>query len=273
MDLSLSEDEKHVYWENACQNWLNQLKGSLASSYRIHETDNFSILSDEDDRYLELFSNFLENKLNRILKTLSGIASDEGYGKHVALIFKDVDQYYHYIDLYYPDEGDFAPNSGVHINDGYGHFAFPTQDLYIAEPIAVHELTHACLAHLHIPTWLNEGIAVTMEETLSDSHHNFMTSSIMRRHQRFWSEESIQRFWRGESFHELGDGQELSYSLAYILVRNISKDYDIFQKFVNDAFYYDSGESSALRHLGISLAQLIEGLFGAGSWVPKVDAS
>ncbi len=268
VDDSLSQRGLNAYWNSVCNDWLSKLADSLEGQYDISETSHFFILSDESDRYLTLFSDFLEKKRKRILATLPGIVSDKGFGKHVVLIFKDVDQYYDYIDYYYPENSTCAPNAGIFIDDGFGHFAFPTQDLSIAEPIAVHELTHACLAHLEIPLWLNEGIAVTMEEMLSQPHFNYMASNMLDRHKSFWCRKSIQRFWRGDSFHELGEGQALSYALAYFLVRVISGDYDKFQQFVSGAIFSDAGESSALENFGISLGKILENIFGPGEWAP-----
>jgi len=155
----LSHDDLNSEWSKECNNWLEAVANEFGDDYSIGESPNFSIMSSESDRYVRVFSEFLERTLKRILNTLDGIASDEGFGKHVALIFQDIDQYYEYVCMFFPDEGKFGLSSGMYINEGYGHFVFPAQDIEYAEPIAVHELTHACLAHLPIPTWLNEGMA------------------------------------------------------------------------------------------------------------------
>lgn len=266
MPASLTEDEKHLFWEEQCGRWILDLKEILVGEYRIFSTQNFLILSDENDRYLKLFSDFIESKLKHILNMLPGIASNDGYGKNVVLIFRDVDQYYEYIDLYYPEEGEFAPNAGIYINEGYGHFAFPVQDLYIAEPIAVHELTHACLTHLPLPLWLDEGIAVAVEDSLcSGVNQTYTSPRNIIRHKAFWDEAALKRFWSGESFHELGDGQSLSYALAYILIRNLSQEYDRFRAFVVDADHNDAGQASLKKHFGISLNELVEIFIGLPS--------
>lgn len=217
---------------------------------------------------MKLFSSFLERMRIRILETLKGVAADEGYGKHVALVFKDVDQYYEYTSQFYPDDGEFGLSAGVYINEGYGHFAFPSQDISIAEPIAAHELTHACLAHLPIPTWLNEGIAVVMEEVLVGVSP-YINSELLLRHRRYWNSETINGFWRGDSFHAIDEGQELSYSLAQMLVRNISKDYQAFSSFCRAVKSDDAGEAAAIQFLGVSLQALIEPLLGEGDWCPR----
>ena len=133
-------------------------------------------------------------------------------GKHVAIIFKDLDHYYDYVSMFLPEEGEFGISSGMYINNGYGHFVFPTQDMEYAEPIAVHELTHACLSHLPIPTWLNEGLAVLMEEVLANNTL-YIDKEIVAQHHQYWNEENIQEFWSGDSFYASDEGQGLSYRI------------------------------------------------------------
>ncbi len=170
---SLSHDDLNSEWSIECKKWLESVANEFGKEYRIEESPNFSIMSNESDRYIHVFSGLLERTLERILNTLKGIASDEGLGKHVALIFQDIDQYYEYVGMFFPEEGEFGLSSGMYINEGYGHFVFPSQDIDYAEPIAVHELTHACLVHLPIPLWLNEGMAVLMEDVLA-GHRLFL---------------------------------------------------------------------------------------------------
>ena len=189
----LSHDDLHSEWSKECKKWLESIANEFGSDYRIEESLNFSIMSNESDRYIHVFSGFLERTLKRILNTLDGIASDQGFGKHVALIFQDIDQYYEYVGMFLPDEGEFGLSSGMYINEGYGHFVFPSQDIDYAEPIAVHELTHACLVHLPIPLWLNEGVAVLMEDVLA-GNRLFLDKEMVERHQRYWNENSIQDF-------------------------------------------------------------------------------
>ncbi len=264
----LSHDELNVAWSKECNDWLEAVSNEYGSDYHIHNSNNFSLLSKESERYVLVFSEFLERTLHRIMKTLDGIAIDEGYGKHVAIIFADIDQYYDYVLMFYPEEGVFGFSSGMYLNEGYGHFVFPTQDISYAEPIAVHELTHACLAHLSIPTWLNEGIAVLMEDVLA-GNHLYLDKEIVAKHEKYWNEESIQGFWSGDSFYSSDEGQELSYNLAHVLVRNLSKDYKVFREFANDANFQDSGEAACMEHFGSSLQNYVEVFLGNGNWVPN----
>ena len=266
----LSHDELQSKWAMECHKWLESIASKFGDDYRVEETLNFSIMSNESDRYIKVFSSFLERTLKRVLRALNGIASDEGFGKHVAMIFQDIEQYYEYVEVFLPDEGEFGLSSGMYINEGYGHFVFPSQDVDIAEPIAVHELTHACLAHLPIPIWLNEGLAVVMEDVFA-GNHLYLDKEILAKHERYWNRETIQEFWNGDSFFATDEGQELSYNLAHILVRNMSKDFEAFKDFVNKASFEDGGEKSCIDNLGCSLKNFVETFLGTGNWAPAKE--
>ncbi len=140
-----------------------------------------------------------------------------------------------------------------------------------AEATAAHELTHACLAHLPIPLWLNEGIAVTIESDMCGTYPLQMTPERLDQHSRYWNAETIQDFWNGKSFSSSDDGQSLSYELARYCVRSLSHDYEDFRKFANNANYRDSGESAAGDVYGGSLGGLIEQFFGPGDWSPNTE--
>lgn len=262
-----SPDQLNGEWLIECQSWLGVVANKFGEDYQINETQNFLIMSNETSRYVELFSSFLERTLKRILTSLDGIASDEGYGKHVAMIFQDVEKYYSYVEMFYPEEGEFGLSSGMYINEGYGHFVFPSQDFDYAEPIAVHELTHACLSHLPLPLWVNEGLAVLMEDVLT-GNNLYIDKEIVLRHQQYWNENTIQDFWSGDSFQSSDEGQELSYHLAHILIKNISGDFPRFVKFVNHTHFNDAGESAAVEVFDVSLRDIAASFLGEGSWKP-----
>lgn len=133
----------------------------------------------------------LEYSLKKTLTTLQGIASDESFGKYVVIIFDDIDNYYSYMSYFYPKDGEYGLSSGVYLNEGYGHFAFPHQELSYAESIAAHELTHALLSHLPIPRWLDEGMAVSIEDIITSSSPLRMNNQLYSEHESFWGEDEI----------------------------------------------------------------------------------
>lgn len=152
------------------------------------------------------------------------------------------------------------------MNYGYGHFVFQHDNLDRAEPIAAHEMTHALLTHLPIPLWLNEGMAVNMEAMICGHLPPRLNRSMLDLHNEFWGESQIQEFWRGDSFSRPDDGQQLSYQLAQVLVSNLSKDYQAFEAFANQADFKDGGEAALNRVYGISLGELVDSILGSDNW-------
>jgi len=265
---NLTREELDSYWTTECKKWLDAVVIHYGSDYRVEESDNYFIMSNESSRYIELFSAFIEKTLKRIIFTLKGMASDEGYGKHVVMIFQNPDEYYDYLEMMYPEDSEIPFSSGVFINQGYGHFVFPSQNIEMSEPIVVHELTHSCLSHLPIPLWLNEGLAVLMEEVLA-GQELYIDKKSFQRHQQYWNNETIQNFWSGDSFHSTDNSQRLSYHLAHIIVRNLSKGFSCFSSFVNQANFEDAGSKAAKDNFGCSLNEIVESFLGEGNWEPK----
>ncbi len=265
------EDTWESEWLTWSKRWVDGILNELPEGYRIEESENFLLLSAEEDRYVELLSAFLERTLRRILGRLDGIASDEGNGKHIVLIFKEQDSYYQYKSWFYPDEGDFILSAGTFLNAGYGHFAFPFMEMSGAEATAAHEMTHALLKHLPIPLWLNEGFAVTLEDEICGSVPLQMDNARFAEHASFWNAETIQEFWSGASFNRHDEGSELSYELARYCLRALAHEYDVFAAFANAANYEDGGEAAAIECYGGSLGGIIYQFFGDGDWSPRPE--
>jgi len=269
VEAHLKDVEQNELWCGIANAWMLKLKSKLSDDYQIYESDNYILLTSESDRYVTLLQGFLESTLRKILSTLKGIASDEGYGKYVVIVFNDIDNYYSYMSYYYPEDGVYGLSSGVYLNNGYGHFVFPHQDVTYAESIIAHEMTHSLLSHLPIPLWLNEGMAVTIEDMITGTAPLRMDNELFARHKAFWDEKEIQEFWSGDAFHRPDEGQELSYHLARFAVKSLSHDYERFVRFANKANYDDGGESAANEIFGGGLGGLIAQFFGDGDWAPK----
>lgn len=264
-----SAAESNRFWTGWARRWVEATATQLGNQYQVTETDNFIVLSAQNERYVDLLSSFFERTLRTILETLGGIASGEGYGKNVVLIFDEQEPYYQYMSYFYPDDGEFILSSGVFLNSEYGHFSFPFLEMSAAEATAAHEMTHACLRHLPIPLWLNEGFAVTMEDEICGYQPLQMDSERFAKHESFWNAETIQEFWSGYSFNRTDEGSELSYELARFCLRSLAHDYDVFATFANSASYEDAGESAAIDAFEGSLGGLIHQFFGDGDWSPR----
>lgn len=259
----------HEAWHDVSRKWLQETACVLGEEYHIEESDHFFLLTDETRSYTDVLLCFLEDALHSIMSSLPGIAQTAKHGKHSIMMFDSQERYYHYIAYFYPDVGSFASSGGIFIKSGYGHFVFPQSELGEVERIAAHELTHACLMHLPLPLWLNEGIAGNMEDLLTHSAPFVCSHEFIERHQCFWRKNRIQQFWSGASFFQPDEGHELSYHLARLVTKILSHDYPTFRQFVLTVNAEDGGESAVQQHFGGSLGDVIVQILGNGEWTPK----
>jgi hypothetical protein len=264
---------KHSFWTETACSWLKEIGLLLGEQYHVDESENFLLLSPMPERPAKLFMKFCETSLRRIKKNLGNLVADDHEGKYLSIVFSDQDQYYQYISHYYPDDGEYAMSSGMFIQQGYGHFVMCQGHLSEMEPVIAHELTHCLLAHLPIPAWLNEGIAVNTEHTmfpyLADPKLSmYSLNEMVEKHAAFWNEDTIQEFWSGKSFLRPDDGNMLSYDLAKMITSLASADEVAFRSFVAKADAKDAGVAAEVC-LGFPLHYLIEKLFGEGPWRPN----
>lgn len=255
-------DEQAAAWGRCEIAWLQHLQQTLGADYRIEMADDVVLLTSQDTVSARTTLSFVAKSRQRIERLLSGLAEIPEWGHDMVIVFDDEDSYYRYASHYYPDEGEFAFSSGMYLGDGCGHFITIKDQVTKIEPVIVHELTHALLGHLPIPTWLNEGLAVNTEHRFyppAIGTHRGGTSAAEQhqRHQQFWGTTEIQQFWSGESFKRTDEGNELSYDLARILVEQFSADWPNFQKFANEASYTDGGAQAAQKHLGLQLGSSV----------------
>lgn len=269
---SLPEDRRPNAWVKCERAWLAHLRDSMGTGYSLRESGNAVLLSTLPLNMAEVTLDFMTKTESRILRVLDGVAQSAEWGMNILVVFDDHDAYYRYVSHFYPDSGEFAMSSGMHINAGCGHFITVKDDLHAIEPVIVHEMVHGLVGHLPIPAWLNEGLAVNTEKRLSPSGSPlFSPHEMHEKHLDFWGADEIQEFWSGKSFLRPDDGNMLSYDLARILVDQLSADWPRFAKFVNDANMEDAGADAAARHLDIDLgaaaSALLEKEFDA-TWHP-----
>lgn len=276
IDAHFSEREKQNAWVEATRIWLETMKEQRGSSFEVSETSNFMIFSKAHKRVVKDVQRTCEDSLKNILKNLKGAAKDEGYGKHVLLLFPTIDEYYQYISYFYP-KGEHPMTGGICISSsGYVHFVVPTPNYSSYRTTLVHELTHVCLRHLPIPLWLNEALAMRMEELICHSEIFHLDQEIHEKHIAHWNGDTIQQFWTGESWSIPGDSFELSYNLAQILWRKVEADLrarrDEMLTFISVADYSDAGDNSFREIFGLSIGELVEDFLGEGDWAPKPEA-
>ncbi|WP_196139151.1 hypothetical protein [Aliikangiella sp. G2MR2-5] len=244
------------------------MTSSLGDNFFAYRSKHFYLISQQDERYVSNFLRSLENIYFRVAKVLGDLHLEDNRRIPI-IIFPDVECYYEYIAYYYPEEGEFAESGGIFVNDLIPHFAFPLIEQSAATAVAAHELTHALVSHLPIPTWLNEGLAVNIESTITGINPFHLSREKHNKHLSFWGEDEIQEFWSGESFFRVDEANLLSYQLAQLITRTLAGNQHSFHAFVADAHYDDAGEAALNKHYGLSLADVIENVFGEGDWVPQ----
>jgi hypothetical protein len=244
-------------WSAAEKAWLLHMRESLGRVFELVESSNAMLLSSLEPNIARRTLDYMERTLRRVVKVLDGIALVPPLGKDLLLVFDDEESYYRYVSCYYPEAGEFAFSGGMHIDAGCSHYATVKNDLRLIEPIIAHEMTHGCLGHLPLPAWLNEGLAVNVEQRIAPTPSTHTPLQLHGKHLAFWGRREIQEFWSGKSFLRPDDGNLLSYALAQLIVEQLSRDWEPFKLFVLAADGADAGAAAAKEHLGVDLGEFV----------------
>jgi hypothetical protein len=286
IEKKIPEAEQGAVWNEAVNLWVAALAEDLGGSYRVVSSRNFICLTDRDEAMAGWMLRFAEKAEAQIRATLRERAWGSAW-KHVLLILTDEDDYDGYIAQFY-HEGTFATTLGLQIRQGIPHIVVHFVEPREALVTVAHELSHACVSHLALPRWLDEALAQTLQkqigdvppsESLTDAQAVWNIQSnwtppvlwdeLAERHHEFWNEENIHAFWAGTLFFEPGDGAELSYSLAEILLNLIAQDFGNWLDFVARAHHDDAGQTAALDCFGKGLGEVAGTFLGPGDWQPS----
>jgi hypothetical protein len=279
-------------WNEAALLWVEMLRDDLGGNYVVRQSRQTILLCDQDEETAGWLLEYAGRAVDGVKQHLREVAWGGALTRDVLLVFSDEDDYYQYVSHHCPD-GEQAASGGMCIHSEYTHIAMPWHDALDAANTVVHELTHGCLAHLSLPAWLNEGVALTLQRLIAppsrapgqgDQQVIFtaainwnppmMWDELAERHFEFWNEKNIQSFWAGTSFYEPGDSNALSYSLAEVLVKLLSErgDAAAFRSFLQAAQHDDAGQSAALDILSADLGEIAGTFLGEGEWRPKGKA-
>lgn len=259
-------------WTAVERAWLLHMREALGTDFRLSQSDNALLLSSLEANVARATLDYMERTLQRVVKLLDGVARIPPMGKDLLLVFDDDESYYRYVSCYYPDAGEFAFSGGMHINAGCSHYVTVKNDLRVIEPIIAHEITHGCVGHLPLPAWLNEGLAVNIEQQLAGARSTHTPQQLRNKHMAFWGEREMQEFWSGKSFLRTDDGNLLSYDLARLIVEQIARNWEAFKRFVLAADGDDAGAAAARDHLGVDLGEFVCALLEREpslAWVPN----
>lgn len=266
----ISAGELSAAWDFAACKWLQQLSKDLGGEARFYHSTHFLCVSDLEPGTTRTLLTYAESVLTVIRSILKTAAWTGYYGPHVLLLFADQEDYYTYISFYHPD-GLHPRSGGVFLARGYAHVALPFITPRSAEHTIIHELVHNLLAHLPLPLWLNEGLAVIIERAI-ERRPFLLDQEAVEQHAQHWTEVTIQTFWAGTSFSIPGESNTLSYRLAEILVTLLSEKGAAFIDFIKHADWRDAGLDAALNILATDLGDLAGGFLGPGKWRPQRKA-
>ncbi len=272
IDARYAENQLEVAWHDATLAWLELLRQYLPEHYIVRESERFLLLTGFDQRTTEKLLGYCEHARATILETIPCASSFLEYGPHVIVAFQNSEAYYAYISDYYPEEGEFGESVGIFISEGYPHIALNNPPPWFRQRVIAHEMCHLFLSHLPLPLWLNEGTTQVVEDILLEGSSFFLDSELLKKHRAYWNPETINNFWSGESFSAADEGQELSYNLSHIIVRNLIADYpDALNQIIQSANYQDAGNAAFLQVCEETLGEQIELFLGEGNWEPQRD--
>ncbi len=272
-----SEAEVADLWEKIFGQWMAALVDAFGEGYRGMESPHFHLISVATEKKANEMLDFLERCLVDIQNSLPFLEGREPVGACPVIVVQNTEDFYAYLSEYVEGDGAFGAVGGVYLNRGYGHFVMPSTDLAYYVDVFAHELCHACVAELALPAWLDEAIAVTIENRITGRNPYVLDREMVWRHQEYWTEDAIRGFWRGESFWYADEGQELSYHLAQFLLSAIYQGghtpTNLINEFVVAAAIEDAGVTAAREVLGMDLPAVLQEFLGEGNWEPEHLAS
>lgn len=267
---NVAKSNLYEAWDSIAQMWLQALRDRLGDSYSIDAEAEFGMLSTLKQHQAAATLRHAVSAKRTMQDYLRALPSPNFLGPHVIIALDTVRDFASYIAPFFSD-GEYGRPGGICIRTGYMHMVFPPTRIDALQSGITHELTHVMLAQLNLPSWLEEGIAQTLQSLVGGYSLFHLDHEMAARHRDYWSRNGLQNFWSGRSFYNQDDGCELSYNLSQVLVRNLSTDYpSVFFKFVADAKREDAGDSAIQSHMGLRLGDCAAQFLGKGDWSPDL---
>lgn len=269
LEEHVAEPDRSKAWTEIAVQWLGVLDEALGNRYRLVRSDRLLWFTPHDDEHTPALLSLAESGLATITGALGSLAGECWLGPLVVLRFADVDTYCHYVSPFDP-AGGLSSSFGVCSKEGYVHIALRPVPFNTLQRVVFHEIAHACLSHLSLPTWLDEGVANLAEEDTVPSWARFtLDPEIAEDTRRYWREQGLNDFWWGKGFSLADEVQGHCYRLAAILFRLLVADYRRrLPDFIRHAHADDAGESAAREFLGVGVAALAAKFLGTGDWNP-----
>lgn len=260
-------------WKIVAHEWAERLRRQLGGEYQLTESDEFMLISEHSEKDQKEALRFFEEVSAAISEDLPE-KNGEHYGRTLVMIFSQPDDYYEYISYFYR-EGEFPTSGGICLyRDGYMHIAILMEEGASYEAVFVHEMTHGFLCHRPVPLWLNEALALRMEEVLLGNSTVSLNPERFALHKELWNAETIQEFWSGASWQQPDLGS-LSYDLALIVWHDLEVEQKagpkLIKEFIDKARWDDAGQVACREVFGVELGALVTAFLGEGNWEPRPE--
>jgi hypothetical protein len=249
-------------FEQLVRAWMASNCLAFGGPYRLHIENGICLLHAGNDQQVQRMWAGTRGIERKLLRLARGLIAPEHLMRPLAIYQCQAEQhYFDYIAPFYPPEQPVAGmSSGMWINGVIPHIVLNAHD-DIADNIQVlaHELVHASLRHLALPTWLDEGLATNFEAAITEKDADRQTLHTQADMHKFWRGDAapFAGFISGANFSATDQTMLMSYRLARELVLALGKDWPHFCQFLQDADYQDSGERALQKHYGVGLMDLL----------------
>lgn len=68
VENDFKDQDQHELWSNIARAWIKKLKDKLPEEYTGYESENFILLTTENEKYVSLYLKFLERTLKKITR-------------------------------------------------------------------------------------------------------------------------------------------------------------------------------------------------------------
>ncbi len=259
--------QRDELWGQACQLWVDRLTEVLQPDTRQWASRHFTILSAAEESEAAHLATFFDQAVDGDCTLLPGVAPPE-HG--LLVLVEQQDRYYDYIDFAYPDDGEYGGSSGIFLDQPVPQLVFPRTDIGHSKTVAAHEITHYCVSRLPLPTWLNEGLACTLEAVLAGQPGLQFGAVELIELRETWHVDNIQEFHSGTGIcnPELSNQ---SYLLATMAVKALTHDTERFVEFLHAASFEDAGQAAMQKVFGRGIEGLLQQFLGPGDWSPRPE--
>jgi hypothetical protein len=251
-------------WCEIQRHWLKQVAQKAGEEFGVIESPRFLLMARnaaENEWLLEI----AEMAQERVGSSLGERPGGGVIGKVPILAFTGEHLYRQHVRYFRQDDKP-GESSGICVHD-HGEIHVAIQSLSGIKEVLPHELAHAHVGNLPLPTWLNEGIAQMVARRWK---YDF-TAELGSNARLFWRTRGLDRLWSGEAFGVPRVGEEtiFAYIFSELLVKEIrSLGEGDFRRFLLIAQREDCGEAGCKEVYGFGLKVWAQRLLGAGKWDP-----